>query len=158
MSRQHKIENVFEHRGFTCVVIGQSIGHRCGYVAIPQSHKLFGVDYNEVDIDVHGGLTYGEYMDADLEVNENGGMYEVTGRYPKDLEGGNFYWLGFDCAHYNDAKDFDLIRELCDKDSADFIINLEQQFDTGGTVKDVSYVRAELVSMVDQIIELGEAK
>ena len=55
-----------------------------GYVAVPPSHPLWGVDYNNVDdIDVHGGLTYSEFGD---------------GKYaPRD------WWvLGFDTAHFGD--------------------------------------------------------
>jgi hypothetical protein len=54
-------------------------GHLCGYVMIPKDHPLFNKDYSDIDdIDVHGGLTYGE------------------------LENEDEYWIGFDCAHSND--------------------------------------------------------
>ncbi len=33
--------------GYRCVVIMGSMGHRCGYVGIPSSHPLHGVDYSE---------------------------------------------------------------------------------------------------------------
>jgi len=28
-----------------------------GYVAVPKEHPLYGKDYNNIDIDIHGGLT-----------------------------------------------------------------------------------------------------
>lgn len=31
-------ESKFDYKGFTCVVIFQGMGHRCGYVAIPKGH------------------------------------------------------------------------------------------------------------------------
>jgi hypothetical protein len=74
---------------YATVVFHQLIGfggYRCGYVEVPQSSPLFGVDYSSnppggdrsVDelIDVHGGVTYA-------------GEKFGEGRW----------FLGFDCAH-----------------------------------------------------------
>jgi hypothetical protein len=54
-------------------------GYLCGYVTIPKSHPDYGKDYEEsdIDIEVHGGLTYGR-----------------EGKY------------GFDCAHLGDMRPF----------------------------------------------------
>lgn len=49
-----------------------------GYVAVPKGHPWFGVDYDSIWADVHGGLTYGE-MEGDL------------------------YVVGFDTAHCDDT-------------------------------------------------------
>ena len=46
-----------------------------GYVKIPAGHHWHGLDYDEIGVDVHGGLTYG---------------------------GGPSGWIGFDCLHFND--------------------------------------------------------
>lgn len=54
------------------------LGHWCGYVSLPPTHPLHGKGYNDIDVDVHGGLTYAE-------------------------EGKNGAWdFGFDCAHSGD--------------------------------------------------------
>jgi hypothetical protein len=56
-----------------------------GYVAVPKEHPLYGKDYNNIDIDAHGGLTYAsDYSDW----------------MPKEVEG--MWIIGFDCAHYGD--------------------------------------------------------
>ena len=34
-----------------------------GYVAVMPDHPLYEVDYNDVNVDVHGGLTYSGYAD-----------------------------------------------------------------------------------------------
>jgi len=48
-----------------------------GYVYLPKRHKLWKQDYNSIDVDVHGGLTYS---------NRHGA-----------------YWvIGFDCNHAGD--------------------------------------------------------
>lgn len=51
--------------------------HLCGYVLLPEGHPLYGADYDDVDFEVHGGLTFA------------GDLYGV-------------WALGFDCAHYMD--------------------------------------------------------
>lgn len=87
----------FDHEGIKCKVFRvvapdgpiredgtQHIfgGHLCGYISIPTDHPYFSKDYNDIEIDVHGGLTYGE------NINDE-------------------YWIGFDCAH-----SFDFIPSL----------------------------------------------
>lgn len=60
--------------------------HRCGYVAVPKGHPLFGEGYDDVSADVHGGLTYAS---------------EGTETYP--IPSADYWWFGFDCAHCDDA-------------------------------------------------------
>ena len=33
-----------------------------GYILLPHNHPFYGRDYNELNIDAHGGLTFGEYF------------------------------------------------------------------------------------------------
>jgi len=117
----YTIEKDWEVEDLRCVVIMGSMGHRCGYVGVPKGHPLYGADYHkhsealksllekvknepfgkrgilaaicwdgekaspEVIFNVHGGLTY-----------SGGGDYPVTSE---------LYWFGYDCGHYDDAKD-----------------------------------------------------
>lgn len=37
-----------------------------GYVLIPEDSPLHGKDYNDIDVDVHGGLTFSELVDAEM--------------------------------------------------------------------------------------------
>ena len=57
-----------------------------GYVAIPKTHKLYGIGYMDVnekyDIDVHYGLTY----------------------YEKSVKFENMWVFGFDTVHCNDNQ------------------------------------------------------
>lgn len=60
--------------------------HPCCYVEIPKGHKYYNVDYDDIDIYCHGGLTYSRsYL---------GG---VTGDEPTDR-----WFIGWDYAHYGD--------------------------------------------------------
>lgn len=139
--RQFKIEKDFIIDGYRCAIIGQSLGHRCGYVGIPKGHVLYGKDYsyieNEFNISVHGGLTFSDYGDE---------IYPV-----KSDE--NLWWLGFDCGHSGDGKDFELIKELNDENHYQIMLEIEKKFSTSEweTVKTTEYVEQELTDMVKQI-------
>lgn len=66
-----------------------------GYVLIPEGHELHGVDYNEIDVDVHGGLTFSELVTE--EMAERWGIFS-----PEDI---GMWCIGFDTAHYGDTKE-----------------------------------------------------
>lgn len=79
-------------------VEGYSIetGYANGYVAVSPEHPLYGESYDDVDIEVHGGLTLAEdtrflydnpnITPADIEF--------LDGKVPED------YWIfGFDTCH-----------------------------------------------------------
>ncbi|MEM5852903.1 MAG: hypothetical protein QW228_00830 [Candidatus Aenigmatarchaeota archaeon] len=79
------------HEGLQCLALRHPIfGHWCGYVGIDKNHPLFGKEYNcgEMrEIDVHGGITFA-------------GKFDMI-RLEKEL-----WWIGFDCAHYDDYVPF----------------------------------------------------
>jgi len=56
------------------------VGWGNGYVDMPRSHPMYGKHYDEINVDVHGGLTYAEEVE---------GMWRV----------------GFDTAHLGDCLD-----------------------------------------------------
>lgn len=66
-----------------------------GYVLIPKAHKLAGKDYKDINelVDIHGGLTFGKYVDEK--------MIE-SWRVLSDEDLG-YYMVGFDTAHYDDT-------------------------------------------------------
>jgi hypothetical protein len=82
----YRIEREWEHAGLKCAVV-QAIpgGHRCGYVRVPPGHAAHGKDYNDVSVEVHGGLTFGEIE-------------------PCAHDDGAGFWFGFDCCHAWDAR------------------------------------------------------
>ncbi len=41
------VESIFDHNGLKCVVVMQSVAHRCGYVGIPKEHCLYGKGYGD---------------------------------------------------------------------------------------------------------------
>jgi hypothetical protein len=64
-----------------------------GYVAVPPSHPLWGIDYGNVDqhLDVHGGLTYSELK-----------IPYMTGKGFPDIPS-NYWVFGFDTSHWDDT-------------------------------------------------------
>lgn len=56
----------------------------CGYVRIPEDHKFYGKDVNELEnlLTVHGGVTFAGALDG--------------------MDG---FYVGFDCAHLGDMPD-----------------------------------------------------
>ena len=57
-----------------------------GYVRIPEGHPYYEKTYDDIDVRVHGGLTFGDHIFEDNKHFSDG------------------YWVGFDTAHYGDTK------------------------------------------------------
>jgi len=66
------------HQGLDCAISAGPLGAFCGYVRVPEGHPDERLHYDDVDVSVHGGLTF----------------------RCKAKEGGS--WFGFDCAHAGD--------------------------------------------------------
>lgn len=82
--REHKGEQF----GFEYEVTVGPMGFRCGYIRVLPGHPWFGLQYDDIVADVHGGLTYA-----------SNGVDCAT--HPGYAE----WWIGFDCGHYCDALD-----------------------------------------------------
>lgn len=89
-------EKEWESEGFKCKVIFARQSHRCGYVGVPKGHIAYDKDYDELPIDVHGGLTYGSIE-------------------------GTVCWFRFDCAHLGDK-----MAEMPELSSKDHFWSLEE--------------------------------
>lgn len=91
-----KIENEYIHAGLKCAVVqARENRHRCGYVRLPPTHSMFDKPYDNINVNVHGGLTFARMEDC---VEEDG----------------QGYWIGFDCNHCGDAS-YDPAIELKDE-------------------------------------------
>jgi len=70
---------IFEAHGFKCAIRkNPRMGNINGYVLLPKDHPDAKNGYDEIDVRVHGGLTFAQ----------------------RDTEGG--LWVGFDTAHAGD--------------------------------------------------------
>jgi len=156
----HKTERDWEQYGLRCVVLGLDIGHRCGYVGIPESHPLYGVGYGEEsdvlenlhaevmegDIGKRGIipiLCAGDSFRPDVVFDVHGGLTYSGGggEYPVASDG--LWWFGFDCGHYGDANDVLLMTgnkaEMWDRILDD------------GIVRSTEYVAEEVAGLAKQL-------
>lgn len=81
----------WEHEGMACALRHGVFGAPCGYVALPEGHRLHGKDAWTADgeVDVHGGITFTGKLDSDDSKR---------------------FWAGFDMAHYGDFDPYDYTR------------------------------------------------
>lgn len=81
-----------ETTGLPCLIVRNRMGALCGYVGVAEGHPAFDVHYDEVNVDVHGGLTFADFCQPN---DGDEGICHV----PDEGEPERVYWLGFDCAH-----------------------------------------------------------
>jgi len=81
-------KNTWLTRGF------MDFGWGNGYVLIPKGNKLHGVSYQDIEIDVHGGLTFSTLVDEEMADDWNGLL---------DKEDIGKWCVGFDTVHYSDS-------------------------------------------------------
>lgn len=89
------VQKEWETHGLKCRVIMFRLtreGGYNGYVAVPQGHPSYGKHYDEIDVDVHGGVTYAKFGTDELYEG-----VEVLRPNPE------LYWIGFDTFHAWDS-------------------------------------------------------
>lgn len=116
-----------------CLIVRGPSGALCGYVGVPVDHPYHGKGYSEVDVDVHGGLTFANKCSHGNE--ETLICHKVEPGEPDDV-----WWLGFDCAHSGD---------VCPK----YAGALSGSSWLPETYKDVAYVEAEVRKLAQQLSE-----
>lgn len=77
------------YHGGVRYLIMRGPGALCAYVGVPSGHALSGEDYDNIDLECHGGLTFS---------GAGSGEYHPEG----------FYWFGWDYAHCGDKTFYDL--------------------------------------------------
>ena len=104
MNEADKIAWLDEATGLPCIIRRARSGYLSGYVGIDPRHPLFALDHEAVpadlDIEVHGGLSYSEACDE--EGDEATSVCHVHAPDVSEL----LWWFGFDC---NQA--YDLVPE-----------------------------------------------
>lgn len=149
-------EVTFTYHGMDCKIIRMAIpepcskevhvfgGYLCGYVAIPIGHPLYQKEYGDMDIDCHGGLTFGSCWDR--------------------------HWIGFDCAHSFDyvpssehlrktaawmqeCRELQACRELEEGLKKRLKLVNSPIFDRA--YKNIEFCAGECVYIVDQLVEIS---
>ncbi len=110
------------YEGYTCLIKrSKYMGHLCGYIGLPPTHKLYKKHYDDIDVMVHGGLTFADFWEDERD---------------------NLWYVGFDCAHYGDFQ------PGLAKLSPGY---LRYGLDQGTTYKNMDFVTKECESLVDQL-------
>ena len=115
-----------------CLIVRGPSGALCGYVGVAAGHPFFEREYNDVDVDVHGGLTFAETC-ADGPDPSTGVCHLAAPGEPDHV-----WWLGFDSAHA-----FDL--------APAFHSILGASRDRKELYRDLSFVRTEVERLAQQI-------
>lgn len=89
--KNHYIEKQAKYKGLQYTILFNKGGWRTAYIDVT-STELKYIDYQRINIDVHGGLTYS----ASYLPYESG----------KIIDSSKWY-IGWDYAHYSDGYDFD---------------------------------------------------
>ena len=129
----------FEHQGIQCKIKRMYVqepyskevcvfgGHLCGYVAIPIDHPYYQKPYDDMNIGVHGGLTFGECSDK--------------------------HWIGFDCAHLGDyTPSLEQMRKYFEKIELFTIRKKLENFTLlNPSYKNINFCIEECKSMAEQL-------
>ena len=130
-----------EHVGFEWEVVVNPMGYRCGYVRVLPGHPWFEKDYDDnIAADAHGGLTFAQHGKA---CPTHGAAAE--------------WWIGFDCAHCDDAPDPALrahagVRQGDNAFDASAVLKekLGYSIIERGTVRTQEYAEAECRALCEQ--------
>ena len=162
---RYTVERDFEHAGLRCVVIMTEMGHRCGYVGVPEDHMLYGVDYNQKTVALSlakiadqpigkRGIipllcmdNTSKYISPDVYFNVHGGVTYAGGgkgsKYPVESD---LWWFGYDCDHPGDGKDLSVV--------SDALRELEIRFPTYGIIRSTEYCIDECKSLAEQLVDI----
>ena len=119
--------------GLACLIVRNPIpgfGFLCGYVGVPENHIYYRKHYNEVDVEVHGGLTFSDFC-HEREDNSRGICH---------ISDEKVWWLGFDCGHSDDIS----------PSPNPYKLPFELQHEYGGSYKDFDYVTNEINNLAEQ--------
>lgn len=120
--------------GLRAKVVATPMGHRCGYVAVPKG--ILSEDYNDINVNVHGGLTYGAEEDDISWV----------------------FWYGFDCDHSCDAKDFSIMSDTYKKIYKNYAEQFGLLYEYQPKVRTLEYCMKECEALATQLADLIKEK
>lgn len=103
------------YNGYQYRIVSRGL-HPCAYVELPEGHKYYGLDYNDIPVDCHGSLTY-SYIYVD-------GLFSGTG-----------WWIGWDYAHSGDYTGLNLCEHWKKWTTAEILEEVKQVIDQLLTMK-----------------------
>ena len=172
----HTVEFDFiSKEGLRCVGLALTHGHRCGYVAVPEGHVLYGVNYGDNLPEAVAFVTAEIMQNADIShrgvfpvfiaalsgnINRLDVVIDVHGSLTYSESGvGNYpvpstekvWWFGFDCAHSGDGKDFSIMDEHTKE-----IYNTGFRYYTEGPIRSKKFVEQQCELLARQLWYIGQ--
>jgi len=119
MKPKYETVRKFAYKGYKLIIKRNTLlNYLLGYVMLPKGHRYYGITREDIPVECHGDLTYGKFE-------------------------GDYYVIGFDCAH-----SFDFNNNLKKSFNAD---QVDSHNILGEPNKDETYVMQQLKGIVDQL-------
>ena len=123
------------------------MGALCGYVGVGPDHPLHGKDYDTINPDVHGGLTFADGC-ADGDDPSEGVCHVPQPGRPDDV-----WWFGFDCGHQGDAIP-GMITVMAEvRTKTEKLLGSLSYLDPKDTYCTFDYVKGEVTTLAFQLAE-----
>ena len=114
----------------TAICIIDRGGWPCSYIKMPEdiyqnnieSTNGCGFYYDDIDVDVHGWVTFGGYCKLRLRSEYDVNKFDIDERMPEG------YWLGWDYAHAGD---------YCYRELSDSVFRFDPDFEHKYTIKEL---------------------
>jgi hypothetical protein len=140
-----KIQWIDETTGYDCLIVrNKRFGFLCGYCGIDFFHPFYQKHYDKIgnyesiEIDVHGDLTFSDFCSGEEET----GICHI----PLNGRSSHIWWFGFDCGHAYDI----FPHPLFDSDIDDLTLNI--------TYKTIPYVESQVQHLAKQLFEIENQK
>ena len=129
-----KYQFMDEATGLPCLIVRNELGALCGYVGVSEGHPAYQKDWDSVEAEVHGGLTFADTCQPDAE-------HDIC-HVVEEGEDDKVWWLGFDTAHAGDYV-------------PGYPVSVSKIFrDRGDRYRDVEYVRGQCRNLAAQLAEM----
>ena len=129
--------------GLPCLAVRHPrYGHWCGYVGLPPGHPMYGNDCNDINFEIHGGLTFSGACSPGGD--ETKGICHM----PEPGDPDDVWWLGFDCSHAWDFSPQD-VKDKAERGYA-FAMMDDQQYRT------LAYVRQQCALLASQVATVAK--
>jgi hypothetical protein len=140
-----KVQWVDEETGYDCLILRHPLhGNLNGYVAVPVGHPAYGLGYEAVEVQVHGGLTFASFGDGEWV------MADLLNRHPGPDRPTDVWWFGFDCHHA-----WDLAPTFAARMAELGVPEWPRPSGYEDTYKPLPYVVAECASLAKQLAAIG---
>jgi len=136
-----KVQWTDEATGLVCLAKrNPRSGNWCGYVGVAPGHAWHGKYYDDLNVDVHGGLTFADAC-------QDGPPEQTICHVPEPGQPAHLWWLGFDCHHAYD---------LAPGTRAFWRSRGETMFESDDeSYRPLTYVKRECKSLAKQVANLG---